>query len=182
MTKSRRSATAGDAVDAAELESVRAAIARNCARYAEDPVASESAANVIITMRRTTTAIQTIMESYAREYDLSPSKIIIIMALAATDRHTLAQAEIARELAVSLGSLTALVTALEKAGLIKRTPAAGDRRITNVTLTPKGLALVRRFAPVHYRTEAAAIAVLTGREQRTLLALLDKLRGHLVTR
>jgi MarR family 2-MHQ and catechol resistance regulon transcriptional repressor len=159
---------------------VRAAIALNCERYAEDVVASTAAADAIITMRRTTTALQTTMESYAREFGLSPSKIIILMALAATDGHALAQAEIARQLAVSLGSLTALVTSLQSAGLVKRTLAAEDRRVSFIALTAKGSALVKRFAPVHYRREAAALSVLSAREQRTLLQILDKLRRHLL--
>jgi DNA-binding MarR family transcriptional regulator len=165
--------------DLSVLDDVRAAIARNCERYADDPAASSAAADLIITMRRTTTALQTAMEAYARKYDLSPSKIIIIMALAAAPDHALAHGEIARQLAVSAGGLTALVTQLEEAGIVKRTAGRSDRRIANISLTPKGVALVKRFAPEHYRCEAAAVAGLAGREQRTLVRLLDKLRVHL---
>jgi hypothetical protein len=38
---------------------------------------------------------------------------------------------------------------------------------------------VRRFAPVHYRTVAAAVDGLTLAEQQTLIALLDKMRDQL---
>jgi DNA-binding MarR family transcriptional regulator len=167
--------------DLSGLDDVRAAIARNCDRYADEPAVSSAAADLIITMRRTTTALQTAMEAYARKYDLSPSKIIIVMALAAASDHTLAQGEIARQLAVSAGSLTALVTSLEEAGIVKRTAGRSDRRVANVSLTARGVALVKRFAPEHYRCEAVAVSALSEREQRTLVRLLDKLRLHLAS-
>jgi DNA-binding MarR family transcriptional regulator len=106
---------------------------------------------------------------------------VIVMALAATPGHTLAQAEIGRELSVSLGNLTALLASLEASGIVKRRTDAGDGRVTNISLTAKGLALVRRFAPVHYRTVAAALEGLTSTEQHTLITLLDKMREQLKT-
>ncbi len=57
----------------------------------------------------------------------------------------------------------------------------GDGRVTNISLTAKGLALVKRFAPVHYRTVAAALDGLTLGEQQTLITLLDKMREQLKT-
>jgi DNA-binding MarR family transcriptional regulator len=175
-----RSRSAGYDSDLVGLAEARAAIARNCKRFAHEPAASAAAADIIITLRRTATAIQSVMESYARAYDLSPSKIIIIMALASAQNQRLAQSDIARQLAVSMGSLTALITSLESSGLVKRTIAPDDRRVFRIALTAKGNALVKRFAPVHYRNEAAAVSVLSPKEQRTLLSLLDKLRGHLL--
>jgi DNA-binding MarR family transcriptional regulator len=135
----------------------------------------------MLTLRRTATSFQTMAEAYTRAYDLSPARVVIVMALAATKGHTLAQAEIGRELSVSLGNLTALLASLESSGIVKRRADAGDGRVTNVSLTAKGLALVRRFAPVHYRTVAAALDGLTRAEQQTLIALLDKMRDQLKT-
>jgi DNA-binding MarR family transcriptional regulator len=69
-----------------------------------------------------------------------------------------------------------LLVALEAAGVVRRRVDARDGRVTNVTLTAKGRALVRRFAPLHYRVNAAAVAALTLEEQTSLITLLDKLR------
>jgi DNA-binding MarR family transcriptional regulator len=162
-----------------DMQRIRASLARNCERFADDPAASATAMDLMLTLRRTATSFQTMAEAYTREYDLSPARVVIVMALAATEGHTLAQAEIGRQLSVSLGNLTALLTALEGSGIIRRRADAGDGRVTNVTLTAKGLALVRRFAPVHYRTVAAALDGLTAAEQHTLIALLDKMRDQL---
>jgi DNA-binding MarR family transcriptional regulator len=162
-----------------DMQHIRASIAINCAIFATDPLASATAMDLMLTLRRTATSFQTMAEAYTKEYDLSPARVVIVMALAATKGHTLQQAEIGRELSVSLGNLTALLASLEQSGLVKRRTDAGDGRVTNISLTAKGLALVRRFAPVHYRTVAAALEGLTLAEQQTLIALLDKMREQL---
>jgi DNA-binding MarR family transcriptional regulator len=164
-----------------DMQRIRASLAQNCAGFADDPAASATAMDLMLTLRRTATSFQTMAEAYTREYDLSPARVVIVMALAATKGHTLAQAEIGRELSVSLGNLTALLASLEAAGIVKRKADASDGRVTNISLTAKGLALVRRFAPVHYRTVAAALDGLTRSEQQTLIALLDKMRDQLKT-
>jgi DNA-binding MarR family transcriptional regulator len=162
-----------------DMQRIRASLAQNCADFADDPAASATAMDLMLTLRRTATSFQTMAEAYTREYDLSPARVVIVMALAATKGHTLPQAEIGRELSVSLGNLTALLASLEAAGLVRRKADAGDGRVTNISLTAKGLALVRRFAPVHYRTVAAALEGLTLAEQQTLITLLDKMREQL---
>jgi DNA-binding MarR family transcriptional regulator len=164
-----------------DMQRIRASLAQNCADFADDPAASATAMDLMLTLRRTATSFQTMAEAYTREYDLSPARVVIVMALAATKGHTLAQAEIGRELSVSLGNLTALLASLEAAGIVKRKADASDGRVTNISLTAKGLALVRRFAPVHYRTVADALDGLTRSEQQTLIALLDKMRDQLKT-
>jgi DNA-binding MarR family transcriptional regulator len=161
------------------MEQIRASIARNTETWADDPLASATAMDLMLTLRRTATSFQSMAEAYTREYDLSPAKVVIVMALAARDGHTLPQAQIARELSVSLGNLTALLGSLETAGLVRRRTSASDKRVTNISLTAKGVALVKRFAPVHYRTVAAAVDGLTLAEQQTLIALLDKMRDQL---
>jgi DNA-binding MarR family transcriptional regulator len=177
---SRRSGdVSGESID---LAKIRSSLAINCATFAVDPAASARAMDLMLTLRRTATAFQTMAESYTRAYGLSPAKVVIVMALAATEAHTLAQAVIGRELSVSLGNLTALIASLEKAGLVRRRTDRSDGRVTLVSLTPAGLELVDRFAPDHYRIVAAAVDGLTAAEQRTMIRLLDKMRDQLKMR
>ena len=60
-----RTKSAGYQLDVVGLADARSAIARNCERFAREPAAATMAADIIITMRRTGTAIQSLMESYA---------------------------------------------------------------------------------------------------------------------
>ncbi len=99
-----------------DMQRIRASLARNCETFADDPAASATAMDLMLTLRRTATSFQTLAEAYTRAYDLSPARVVIVMALAATKGHTLAQAEIGRELSVSLGNLTALLASLEALG------------------------------------------------------------------
>jgi DNA-binding MarR family transcriptional regulator len=165
--------------DSVDMTHIRASIARNCARFAADPEASATAMDLMLTLRRTATAFQTMAEAYTREYDLSPAKVVIVMALAATEGHTLAQAAIGRELSVSLGNLTALIASLEGGGLVRRRPDRNDGRVTHISLTKRGLALVDRFAPNHYRIVAQAMSDVGIAEQQAVIRTLDAMRESL---
>ena len=168
--------------ESVDMAHIRDSIARNCARFAADPEASATAMDLMLTLRRTATAFQTMADAYTRAYDLSPAKVVIVMALAATEGHTLAQAEIGRQLSVSLGNLTALIGALETAGYVRRRPDRTDGRVTLIALTKRGVALVERFAPEHYRIVAEAVGGLSRAQQRDTIRSLDAMREILRTR
>ncbi|MDQ4132405.1 MAG: MarR family transcriptional regulator [Actinomycetota bacterium] len=73
------------------------------------------------------------------------------------------------------GAVTNQLHRLERAGLIRRLPAADDGRSTLVELTKEGVALVRRIAPTHLETERRMLAALDEGEQEALAGLLKKL-------
>jgi MarR family 2-MHQ and catechol resistance regulon transcriptional repressor len=73
------------------------------------------------------------------------------------------------------GSMTAAVDRLEKKGLIKRGPAASDRRAKVLDLTPEGRRVVETAFRRHTAELESAMAVLNVNEKRQLYALLKKL-------
>ena len=73
------------------------------------------------------------------------------------------------------GSMTAAVDRLEKKGLIKRGPAASDRRAKVLELTPEGRRVVETAFRRHTAELESAMAVLNVTEKRQLYALLKKL-------
>jgi DNA-binding MarR family transcriptional regulator len=73
------------------------------------------------------------------------------------------------------GAMTHRLARLQKAGLIRRLADPGDSRSRLVELTPKGLALVDRIAPVHLENERRLLSPLRASEQRELAALLKTL-------
>jgi DNA-binding MarR family transcriptional regulator len=69
-------------------------------------------------------------------------------------------------------SMTALVSRLEKAGWVVRSPDAGDRRAVVVSLTETGRAELERLRDARTRVLADRLGKLTSAERRTLAAAL----------
>jgi MarR family transcriptional regulator, 2-MHQ and catechol-resistance regulon repressor len=83
--------------------------------------------------------------------------------------------ELARKVLRSPGNMTTVLDNLEKAGLVRRSQEAEDRRCTTVTLTNRGDALMREVFPVHVDGMVEAWDVLTAAEQEELKRLCRKL-------
>lgn len=69
---------------------------------------------------------------------------------------------------VSAPAITKTVTALEAAGLARRSKAARDRRVVLVSATARGRALLHRARAARVRVVAGLFADLSGAELRTL--------------
>jgi MarR family 2-MHQ and catechol resistance regulon transcriptional repressor len=76
------------------------------------------------------------------------------------------------------GSISVAVDRLVKKGLVSRKGDAGDRRVRQVELTPKGRALIKRGFGEHAAAMENIFGVLSESERRTLLRLLKKLGRH----
>jgi MarR family transcriptional regulator, organic hydroperoxide resistance regulator len=80
---------------------------------------------------------------------------------------------LAERLFCDASNVTGLVDRLEARGLVARQPAAGDRRVKAVTITPAGLD-VREQALAIMSEPPAAIAALSERDQRALRDILAR--------
>src|SRR5258708_29313671 len=67
--------------------------------------------------------------------------------------------EIQGKVPLAIGSMTAAVDRLEKKGLIRRTPAVGDRRAKVLKLTPEGRRIVEKAFRRHAAELESAIPV-----------------------
>lgn len=83
--------------------------------------------------------------------------------------------ELADATSVSPAGMTGRLDGMEKKGLIKRTPAPGDRRRVDVEVTRKGRSVWNEAMQLRGRAENAAAAALTPREIVTLNRLLKKM-------
>jgi MarR family transcriptional regulator, organic hydroperoxide resistance regulator len=82
------------------------------------------------------------------------------------------QVELAEQLAVEKASVTPVLAALERKGLVRRERDAEDRRKTRLQLTPRGRALEATLLPLGARVNARAEAGLGAQDQATLRRLL----------
>jgi DNA-binding MarR family transcriptional regulator len=124
---------------------------------------------------RTSTDLLSEMEAEAlRPLGLTHAGFLILMTLWITGpRET---RELARVVQVSRPAIVSAVDTLAKSHLVRRIRSETDRRLVSVQLTPAGTRLVGRAHQRWHREERRTAAVLTRMEQRTLAALLRKLR------
>ncbi|MDQ2699287.1 MAG: MarR family winged helix-turn-helix transcriptional regulator [Actinomycetota bacterium] len=91
--------------------------------------------------------------------------------------------ELADRLVHSKSGVTYQVDRLEQAGLVVRVPSEHDERGVNVTLSPKGTALLARVLPGHVDVvRDVLVRALDGAERDELTRLLGRVAGHLRSR
>jgi len=83
--------------------------------------------------------------------------------------------ELAKYFAVRPSTMSQMIDRLELAGLVDRSADDHDARVRRVTLTPRGLAMVRELRDVRLRVLKDPFGQLTPHEQATLAELLGKL-------
>jgi DNA-binding MarR family transcriptional regulator len=83
---------------------------------------------------------------------------------------------LAEQVTLSRTGLSRLVDRLEAAGLLRREPAAEDRRGSYVVLTRAGADLLRRMWPVYEQVVAREFAAQVD-DPRTLRLMLERLRS-----
>jgi MarR family transcriptional regulator, 2-MHQ and catechol-resistance regulon repressor len=118
-------------------------------------------------------ALSQIAERSIRETGLCLTDFAALEAL--LHKGPLTITEIQGKVLLASGSMTAAVDRLEKKGLIKRGPAASDRRAKVLRLTPEGRRVVEAAFSRHGAELESATAVLNASEKRQLYALLKKL-------
>lgn len=98
--------------------------------------------------------------------------------LAALDRNEqgLMMSELSRELEVSNGNVTGIVERLAADGLVLRTPAESDRRVTRVRLSKHGRQAFARMASAHERWIDNMLRGFSNDETLQLIGLLEKLK------
>lgn len=110
-------------------------------------------------------------------YGLSPRQF---WALQHLDEHQgCSMVELSRALLTDKSNVTAIVDRLERASLARRTPAANDRRIFLITLTPEGRRLRDLVSQEHAARMRELIGVVNNGHLHALLESLSTISSHL---
>ncbi|MEV0533776.1 MarR family transcriptional regulator [Kitasatospora sp. NPDC050463] len=94
-------------------------------------------------------------------------------------RDGMSSAELARNSFVRPQSMSDLVGALERRGLIARSPDPASRRRHIISLTEEGRALLDRYAPAVRELEDEMLTGFTARERTAFRAYLNRAREAL---
>jgi DNA-binding MarR family transcriptional regulator len=97
------------------------------------------------------------MEQFADGYGLSESRLRVLMRLHHSPDHRLPLGALADDLAVTPRTMTDIIDVLERDGLIKRVPDAGDRRSVLAALTDSGVERIDAIRR-HAMEKQAAVA------------------------
>jgi MarR family 2-MHQ and catechol resistance regulon transcriptional repressor len=91
------------------------------------------------------------------------------------EKKRIAMKEVARFLAITPPSATALINHLVKAGYVARNSDKNDRRAVHLVLTKKGEAVLRKNQAEHCKIFTKLLKKLSFREQSELINILTKL-------
>ncbi len=96
----------------------------------------------------------------------------LITLYAAGTGYALTQNEIRQHVHTTHASVAQMVRTLERDGLVKRTKNPLDARSVVVRLTPKGIRLMKRAAPIHHRMIEQKMKHVPTADRRRLMELL----------
>jgi DNA-binding MarR family transcriptional regulator len=106
---------------------------------------------------------------------LSLARFRVLSALQSAGR--IRMNELSAALGVVPRTVTTIVDALEKEGMVVRLPDPADRRATLLEITQEGLSQLRRFRAMHESAAAELFDLLTATERHQLGGLLRHLRA-----
>ncbi|MCC8126596.1 MAG: MarR family transcriptional regulator [Clostridiales bacterium] len=109
-----------------------------------------------------------------QEYpDITNNDMRVIRAIGVDEPRNMSS--IARELSVTVGTLTISMNSLVKKGYVHRERGIKDRRVVYTSLSEKGKAAYRHYEEFRSRMIESVLEVLTEEEAKVLVKSLEKL-------
>lgn len=136
-------------------------------RYA--PEIEELLRDILVVIRKAT-------RDLLEQYNLTLPQFQALLALRG---RSLTMGELCEHLMISSSTATELVDRLERAKLLERARDPGDRRVIRLHACESGRSVVARVLGERTRHLARRLASFSAEEAKTLLSLLEKLRGSL---
>jgi DNA-binding MarR family transcriptional regulator len=129
----------------------------------------------------TTLLMDTLDRELRQAHGLSLGEYEILVRLSESPNRTLRMAQIAESMRHSRSRVTHTVSRMEKAGLITRCAAEGDRRGVEARMTDKGWDLLVSAAPTHVTGVREHFVDLADDEQFSVLGtVMDAVSDHLL--
>jgi len=129
----------------------------------------------------TTLLTDTLDREMRQAHGLSLGEYEILVRLSESPERTLRMAQIAESMQHSRSRVTHTVSRMEKAGLIERCAAEGDRRGVEARMTEKGWKLLVEAAPTHVTgVREHFVDLATDEEFATMGRLMNAVADHLL--
>jgi DNA-binding MarR family transcriptional regulator len=137
------------------------------------PSASEVVMNLIATSHRIQRVFNTRLSRQKSAVKLSGPRLRLLMAVEEVGR--LRMGDVAEDLGITARTVTTLVDALEREGLLARLPDPTDRRATLLELTERARTQFEQVRRLQMDLGEELVAPLDTQQRRLLLDLLNRL-------
>lgn len=118
-------------------------------------------------------------QAFYDHFALSEGKLVLLLLLRQASGTGMTPSQLASAARVTRGTITGLLTGLERSGLVKRLEHPEDGRMITIELTEVALALFEQVLPERIQRISTFMAELSEEEQQQLLSLLEKMARHL---
>jgi len=142
------------------------------------PTASEVVMTLIATSHRLQRVFNTRLSRQKGAIKLSGPRLRLLMAVEEVGR--LRMGDVAEDLGVTARTVTTLVDALEREGLLARLPDPTDRRATLLELTGKAQTQFEQVRSLQMELGEELIAPLNTQQRQQLLDLLGRLNQEVL--
>lgn len=135
---------------------------------------------VVIALRMAAQQMENAITEWMSDNAGSPARFQILSLLWASESGGVPHKEIVQALQVTRATVSGLMAALERDGLVKSVTARDDRRNLIANLTSRGRTMFEQAIDRNVASLRAAFATLSGDELATLDALLQRLRDGFI--
>lgn len=127
------------------------------------------ALHLYVCLMRASASVSRRIHGHLARDGLSESQFAVLEAL--LHLGPLCQRELGAKILKHESNMTTVIDNLERDGLVRREPDAGDRRRKQVRLTPRGRTLIRRVFRRHAEIVHSELSCLSPRQQDQLARL-----------
>lgn len=114
---------------------------------------------------------------FMQQGNMSLAQLFVLSLL--KDCQLMRMGDLAKHLSVSMAATTGIVNKLVKNGLVIRTSSPNDRRIVNISITPKGRKIIDELNENRQKLFIEIFGSLTEADRDKYLEILAKVHGYL---
>jgi DNA-binding MarR family transcriptional regulator len=163
-----------------DIAETRDAVARVMEGWATArPELDVSSIGVIARVYRLATEFRVRQDAVLNRHGVRAADFAVVATLTRLGGRQVSQAELARELNLSAGTISLRLDRLEREGLLVRSALPGDQRRTTVELTDAGRELFDACVGDHLQAGADLLAGIDAQDREQLASLLAGLLGSL---
>jgi DNA-binding MarR family transcriptional regulator len=133
---------------------------------------------IVSSFSSTADVINTYLDRYFSKYAPLNRTGFLILQILISESGSMNQTELSNRVFRSRYTITKTVDILEEHGWVERQPVKGDRRLNNVTITIKGLDLIKDSMDGMLEMSKLAVSCLNETEKKELRAVNKILREH----